>query len=275
MPRASTDVPDTAVGSYEPRRSNRVSEEFAQADGDTWKERLAVCEGAADDGKPQLLVRSYFRNVRTGERVWDEPPSGASAIDHATPEMRKEAETQMQELNLTLEMIPADSDEVAADTPAKKKVGFFGRLRGKKEKKAVEVSKDLNLQKAIARSIREQHGLEGVGDEPVVYFESGSASTFQQGQEDDEVALAKALSMSDSSNRLSEEEMLQMALEQSRIEADGSGTASLPAANFPSPPPPPSNMKSPPVQLLGADSEQKMPAKSTSRAIADKFDPLS
>jgi len=42
-------------------------------DNDTWIEHVAIL----DDGKRK---RSYFSSQKTGELIWDEPPSGASNI---------------------------------------------------------------------------------------------------------------------------------------------------------------------------------------------------
>jgi len=267
-----------------PRRSNRVTNDIAEADGDTWTERIAVCEGVTDAGAPQLLLRSYYRNARTGARKWDEPPSGASNIQHATTEQRKKAELQMQELQLTLDMIPPDIDNPMAAAAAsqdastpKKKKGFFGRFRGggggssnnnKKEKKQMDEAQDLNLQRAIARSMADQRG-GGSPDDPVIFYDPESSSPIRAGagegggfgvayheEDDDELAMAKAISMSEAEaaghvmpdvpqmtkssaqqnprdvNSMSEEEMLQRAIEESRREAEQSqaaqGVASLP-----------------------------------------------
>jgi hypothetical protein len=154
------------------RQSNVASATavVAEADGDTWQEKIAVCESSTADGNPRLLLRSYFRNNRTGERVWDEPPSGASCINYATSEMRRISQVQMDELQLTLEMIPPDdatrgshSSPTINDngTQIKPKKGFLGGMfrMGKKEKKYVEPSKDLNLQRAIVKSMRDQGGI--------------------------------------------------------------------------------------------------------------------
>ena len=139
-------------GAYRPRRSQNVASDLAQSDGDLWQEKLAVCEGTTPAGEPKLLIRSFYRNKRTGDRVWDEPPSGASSVVHATSDMRKKAEMQKEELELTLDMIPPELDSATAiDATNTAKGGFLGRFRKKtKSKKEVETSKDLNLQRAIA-----------------------------------------------------------------------------------------------------------------------------
>lgn len=220
-------------GAYRPRRSQNVASDLAQSDGDMWQEKLAVCEGTTPAGEPKLLIRSFYRNKRTGERVWDEPPSGAGSVVHATSEMRKKADMQKEELELTLDMIPPETenamtDEMTDDTNTKDKGSFLGRFRRKPKstrKKEVETSKDLNLQRAIARSLADQN--QGITDEPIVLYDGendGNLENYYNG-EDEEIALAKALSISEAAahnetntsvDSLTEEEMFQRALEQSQ-----------------------------------------------------------
>jgi len=270
-----SDNSNNNTNTYEARRSQRVSGGDVVTDGDVWQEKLAVCEGSTDAGEPRLLIRSYYRNTRTLDRVWDEPPSGAGTVLHADPEMRSKAELQKQELQLTLEMIPPEEDEVleneegggknssSSNNNKPKKKGLFGGrfARKKKEKKDVDTSRDLNLQRAIARSMADQNGRGGgsnISDEPLVYFDDGEPmpGLMQQQQQqqigsslDEDIELAKALSMSVETAQqesmragatatatgagqfdLTEEEMFQRALEKSREESlrGATGVASLP-----------------------------------------------
>lgn len=234
----------TRDGTYRPRRSQNVASDLAQSDGDLWQEKLAVCEGTTPAGEPKLLIRSFYRNKRTGDRVWDEPPSGAGSVVHATGEMRKKAEMQKEELELTLDMIPPEHDNATAiDTTnvSKDKGRFLSRFRRQtKSKKEVETSKDLNLQRAIARSLADQN--QGLADEPIIHYNCENDDNLESyyNGEDEEIALAKALSISEaashyetntSSDTLTEEEMFQRALEQSHKYAqnnDATGVASLP-----------------------------------------------
>ena len=48
----------------------------------------------------RLTLRPYFQSRNTGQRVWDEPPSGASNILYATSEARKMAKAQLEEMRL-------------------------------------------------------------------------------------------------------------------------------------------------------------------------------
>lgn len=209
------------------RKSQRVSGvEFS--DGDIWQEKLAVCEGVKKTGEPDLLIRSYYRNLRTRERVWDEPPSGAGTVLHATVESRQQAEFQRSELQLTLEMIPEDeSNPSKKSSPKKSKKGLFQSFRGKKKKKRpqVDTSKDVNLQRAIAKSMAEQFKPTGGGmDEPTVLYDTGD-------NDDDDIALAKALSISAmETDHNMEDEDIQKAVQQSREEvlSKATGVAKLP-----------------------------------------------
>jgi hypothetical protein len=218
--------------SYKLRQSNNVKSSIvAESDGDDWCEKLAVCESATSEGKPKLSIRSYYRNERTGQRNWDEPPSGASKVTYATAEMRRTAQVEMDELQLTLEMIPSEHEEDVAKLNISNKItasknenttkkSIFSRFNRKKEKKTVEVAKDLNLQRAIARSMMESYPTQNVTTSPV-----------SNDDEDPDVALAKALSISEcdasrfwnegndsesSLNELTEEELFQRAVEASK-----------------------------------------------------------
>lgn len=233
-------------GSYKPRRSQHVSNDATPSDGDTWHEKMAVCEGTTPNGEPKLIIRSFYRNKRSGERVWDEPPSGAGSVIHATGEMRKKAELQKEELQLTLEMIPPELESTIEDTTHKncnksEKSGFLGRFRSKKNnKKEVETAKDLNLQRAIARSLADHS--RGDTEQPIIHYDGENDDNYESYNDvdDEDMALAKALSLSvniippeDEINidESTEEEMFQRALKNSEAYAysnDASGVASLP-----------------------------------------------
>jgi len=262
MPPASLKNPPPVQDDqdYTARRSNRVASDLAVADGDTWTERLTVCEGP-----DKLVVRSYYKNSRTAERVWGEPPSGASNVKHADDSMRKEADMRLHDLQSTLDMIPTEKNTA---TPSKKeKSGFLKRFR-KKEKKPRDDSKDLNLQRAIARSMTNQQGAGSSSDEPVVLYDQQQYQGDGDFEEDDALQMAKALSMSESSTQqqqqptipMSEAEMLQQALEASRLEACGvayyipdTQRYSHQAGDF---------SKDPPGSALDdEDGDKKMPAK--------------
>lgn len=205
---------------YQPKQSSkvtRVSFITAEGEGESWKEKLKVCEGVKDDGQPRVFIRSYFVNSRTEERVWDEPPSGATNVVRVTRKMRRKAEDQQRELQETLDSLPTDDlpSTTPQDSPQKKK-GFFLRFRRKEPKALQDDSKDLNLQRAIAASMSEQEDV-----------------AVRASMEDDEaLQMAQALSLSNGESKMSEEEVLQRVLEESREEAQvalaTSGVASMP-----------------------------------------------
>ena len=58
-------------------------------------------EEALAAASQRLTLRPYFQSQNTGQRVWDEPPSGASNIVYATPEARKMAQAQLEEMRET------------------------------------------------------------------------------------------------------------------------------------------------------------------------------
>jgi hypothetical protein len=225
------------AGAYQARRSNKTTAVQVQSDGAQWKERLAVCEGVSDAGEPNLTIRSYYRNVTTLEKVWDEPPSGASEILFAPPEQRERADLQKQEMQRTLDAIPPESPVLtfpaAAASPlaVKKKGGRFARFKRTPKERPVltDDSKDLNLQRAIANSVAEQAQAHGVFDkrrrrgdhyeDPVVLYDSEVSRVPGTGDEDD-LALAKALSMSVplQPSGLTDDELLQQALAASRLD---------------------------------------------------------
>lgn len=242
-PTSSPPAAGGAAGAYQARKSNKTARTTVRSDGAIWKERLAVCEGVTDEGDAKLTVRSYYRNQVTQERVWDEPPSGASEVIFASSEQRKKADLQKQEMQLTLDELPPDvlaaatapsvpsssklnnSDSNNGNTPDAKKKGLFGRF-GKKNKERpflADDSKDLNLQRAIALSVAEANGNVPFDSDPVILYDTEPMPP--RHKEDEDLALAKALSMSSSSLRqslqptgMTEEELLQQALEASRLD---------------------------------------------------------
>jgi hypothetical protein len=222
---------------FDARPSNRIGNVQVEADGDTWQETLAVCEAPpaarADAGK--LVIRSYYQNSRSGQRVWDEPPSGASNILPATEEMRKMANLQLSELHVVTGGVP-DSNEPTPPTKTKKKRGLFG-FGKKKDKSPKEDSRniqyrpgskmfskkgnsprvptgeqnnDAQLQEAIARSLAESQG--------IPYVESKAPPAM----DDEELAMAKAISLSYAEdNGETEEQILMRVMKESKEGAAG------------------------------------------------------
>jgi hypothetical protein len=236
---------------FQARPTNRLGPNamgVAQADGSTWQEYLAVCEV-----QDKLQIRSYFQNLTTGDRAWDEPPSGASHIIPASDEMRRMATLQLDEL-----CVATGENQQSMNIKEKKKGGFrsfFGLGRKKNDNndsseqsnnnkkiqyrpgsKLLAASNndtraDPHLQAAIANSIAESQGYSTAGSTTNSYNQS------YQHDCDSDLDMAMALSMSEAAaaattttfqpNSINEEEeMLRQVLEQSKQEAAKAGKKS-------------------------------------------------
>lgn len=156
---------------YRARRSARVKKSRAAdgGDGDTWIEAMAVSaaefkEDGANGGIGSPTIRSYFYSKKTGERNWDEPPSGASNIQYATAEVRAMAEAQAAAM--VQEMMAGGSSNPAA-------IGHDTELQA-----AIEASKMDAEQKVSA----------GVG---------GTKEQSQDDSMEEAIAMAMALSLSE------------------------------------------------------------------------------
>jgi len=53
----------------------------------------------------RLTIRPHFQSQKTGKREWDEPPSGASNIVYATPEARRMAHAQLEEMRSSFAVV--------------------------------------------------------------------------------------------------------------------------------------------------------------------------
>ena len=151
---------------FSARRSARVStKKFAEGDNDTWHENLAVIENpqaagaattpsssgresndggnrnsnndgnaATDAAVPQLTLRSYFQSKSTGQRVWDEPPSGASHVVYASEEVRRMATIQMEDLQVSTDVVRQVSATARAEDDTRRAAngdGSSDKGRGK------------------------------------------------------------------------------------------------------------------------------------------------
>ena len=159
MSRTKFDAPRPAVTN---RLGKKQTDKLIRADGDTWQEYLAVSEkpnhattsnslsffGKKNKKKStksksnsqnngdgnSLIVRSYFQNSRTGKKVWDEPPSGASRIVPATQDMRRMAELQLEEVyvaTVSTELVDTSGSTSSSNKSKSKKAlggGLFRRL---------------------------------------------------------------------------------------------------------------------------------------------------
>ena len=231
---------------FEARPTNRLGKDHKiVADGDTWQEMMAVCEPRNykknnDGSGPSLVIRSYYQNTRTGKRVWDEPPSGATNIIPASEEMRKMATLQLNELHV-VETVD-NSSKKGPEIEKKKTKGIFGMFQKKKKDNSQNdgqrliqyrpgsklVAKprkgpsrnEIQLQEAIAASIAESRG--------ETYVPVKRKNEYQgKMREEEEMEMAKALSMSEATdqqnyqsypNQETEEEILARVLEESKLE---------------------------------------------------------
>jgi len=248
---------------------------------------MAVCEAPegmiananADDGTPQLVIRSYYQNSRTNERVWDEPPSGATNIIPAHDEVRRMANVQLEELHVV------KSSKRKQDKNKKK--SFVGRLFGSKNKKdknkekrrieykagsklyaeqAQQDTDDARIQEAIAASIAQNKG------EPYVPSQQSAPHAHM---ENDEMAMAQALSMSAAEHENSEtqrqekqlkdvqteDQILAQVMEQSKLEAKrGEGNLLDFTVNLEAGPAAASNPFNRPMSPMSTEDDCKMPS---------------
>jgi hypothetical protein len=217
--------------SFEARPTNRLGKDHKiVADGDTWQEMMAVCEAPeeapGDEDSGRLVIRSYYQSIRTNERVWDEPPSGATNVIPASDEMRRMATLQLEELHV-----------VDTSKKKKKKKSIIGKMFGKKKDKkkeeepekrkiqyrpgsqmyanqAPQDTEEALMQEAIAASIAESRGETYVS----------SKQNVPTANPDEELLMAQALSMSAAEHEqqqagdATDEVVLAQVMEQSKLE---------------------------------------------------------
>jgi hypothetical protein len=97
---------------YKPQPSTRISTSNISSDNDTWTEYLTIVELPRRDKRNtfELQIRSFFESKATGEKVWGEPPTGATHVLWATEDMKKMAHEQMCDL-MVVEKAAEDNDE--------------------------------------------------------------------------------------------------------------------------------------------------------------------
>lgn len=84
----------TTDNTYSERRSH-VDPRCSPVDHETWTEALTVTCASAT---APLALRPCFRSRKTGRRVWDKPPSGASHVVYATPAARDAAQARLERM---------------------------------------------------------------------------------------------------------------------------------------------------------------------------------
>lgn len=219
-------------GTYEARRSVRRNINTAEADEDTWIEHLTVVE-TSNEVKPSLkfntkenakvksahivrkyILRSYFESQKSGKRVWDEPPSGASNIVHASNEMMAMANIQLNDFkNQLTEWVPNDGncdDDKTERKSSKKKGKIFGlknrkaspkssssnQYKDTRSQRASGNTNDQALQTALELSLATATPLDNNQQQPNSFAASLS------GNHSDDLELAKALSMSEQEDNM-------------------------------------------------------------------------
>ena len=204
-------------------------------------------------------------------------------------------------MQLTLDQLPPDmtssqhssttssaTASSASDNSKKKATkggGLFGRFKKIKEPTVLhDEAKDLNLQRAIALSVAEANGKKkstfGSSSDPVTLHDMGGDSIRRNMHQDDDedVALAKALSMSAAEKLqpvgLTEDELLRQALEASRLDEQrvpttfdpyapgGASSKSTRRHNNNS-----NTMTMMPPHKMEADQDKKKPARSMKRRV--------
>jgi hypothetical protein len=180
------------------------------------------------DESDELQLRSYFQSQQTGQRTWDEPPSGASSIVYASEEARKMAMLQMADI----QVVPApDSDTNQTDedgtTNKDSRSSFRRRLANMMGKKRDEPSHRPNLtykEGSFTESFFQEERVPGrhrTEEHNVQLALAMSLRTEEDVSLDQEereaIALAKALSLSESYN---DDVVLRQVLERSKDEVD-------------------------------------------------------
>lgn len=174
---------------YAAKKSTRILGKLT-GDNDTWMEGFAVVNtgnsGNVSNSKKKIgppIVRTYFQSQTTGQKVWDEPPSGASNTMYASEETRQMAEVQVKRL----------TEKNAKKNSNKKKV------KDEDYKKVSYKNPDYGLQQAIAAS------LNGTQTQPQSSLQSKKKKKKKK-TEDVAYSMAKAVSISEHQAKLKDQE---------------------------------------------------------------------
>ncbi len=81
------------------------------------------------DPKYELQIRSFFESQLSGQKCWDEPPSGAESIQYANDEMRRMAEMEKS----SLECVTESGDDVLISSDNNNVHSGSGRVVNKKQ----------------------------------------------------------------------------------------------------------------------------------------------
>jgi len=256
MSRTRFDAPRPAVTN---RLGKKQTDRLIRADGDTWHEFFAVSEkpnhantsnassrssrfllfGKNDKKKENskkkstrsksnlndngdgnnLIIRSYYQNNRTGKKVWDEPPSGASKIVPASQEMRRMAELQLDELYVVTDSTDFQdfSESTSSSGRSKSRTSLFRRANSNASNSVSSGSS-----KSASRRIRYKPNSHLYPlTASVKSHKSGERDTIndQQLQEAIDRSIAETTGPAAKHDDLSEDDILRRVLEESRLEA--------------------------------------------------------
>ena len=171
------------------------------------------CFTKSGEPKYEIQIRSFFVSTKTGKKIWDEPPSGAEAIEYANEEVRRMAEAQKQDLEcVTVPNGNGDKKEkkkFGARVMSKLKGGSFRRKSGVSKNgannNAIQVKKNSQmsdfLQGSSLFSPEFHHHNNPDSDFEIALAksaneESNSIRTQQKRKEEEELAIAMAMSLS-------------------------------------------------------------------------------
>jgi len=201
----------TSITNYAAKKSNRVGK--LTGDNDTWMEGFAVVnpnskKKSGSTSAPS--IRTYFQSQTTGQKVWDEPPSGASNILYASEETREMAQVQVDRL---IEKNEKKKKKQQGKDDKKKKDDEEQVDNTKKKSKANYKSTDQALQQAIEASLHPK-GEKQPSDPPSSVTIPVKKKKKKRTEEDVAYKMAKAASISEHKAKLKEREQEDLMIKQ-------------------------------------------------------------
>jgi len=215
---------------FHARQSSRAISAQVTPDNDTWVEHLAVVDmmvpnscTSTGEAKYELQIRSFFESKVTGNKTWDEPPSGAQNIEYANEEVRRMAEAQKKELECV--SIPSKNNNGVDKGGKKGKITerVFRLMRRSKKNvqdekntntkaitykkdsdmaRILQESKDLyydpdtDLEYALVKSVNETTSYKDNLEYALAQSANETTANSEHLEEEEELALAKAMSLS-------------------------------------------------------------------------------
>ena len=178
----------------------------------------------------ELQLRSFFQSEQTGQRAWDEPPSGATCVVYASDEAKQMAMLQIADIEIlpaseNESKVPPDGEDPTATKETRSSLikRFAGLMGKKKEDPTTSIlsykqgsytdslfqnnrsslrtdSEENDVQLALAMSLRNEDDQDDIDKE-----------------EREAIALAKALSLSETET---DDVILSQVLERSKDDVD-------------------------------------------------------